>query len=227
MIHLKIQHLMTLAHLLTMGARHNFVSVTTASLGKYINKSQQAASKHLSELEKYKFIERVIKNRHTYVKITEDGYHEIKALSNLLNNSTKSLLSFVELKGFLVSGMGEGAYYMSLRGYTDQFKSRIGYVPFPGTLNVKLNEIIYVDAIKRLCKSKCIIIDGFSDGMRTYGWVKCFKAMLNKSIDCHLIFLERTHHDDSIIEIISQNHLREVAKISNSSKVTIKINIAN
>ncbi len=227
MINLKIQHLMTLTHLLTMGARYNFVSITTTSLGKNINKSQQAASKHLSELEKHKFIERIIKNRHTYVKITDEGYREIKILSDLLQDGMKSILSFIELKGFLVSGMGEGAYYMSLPGYTDQFKSKIGYIPFPGTLNVKLNEIIYVDAIKRLCKSNCIIINGFSDGVRTYGWVKCFKAILNKSIDCHLIFLERTHHDNSIIEIISQNYLREVAKISNRSEIVIKINLSD
>jgi len=68
-------------------------------------------------------------------------------------------------------------------------------------------------------------IDGYSDGKRTYGWVKCFKAKLNSSFDCELIRLERSHHDTSIIELISKNNLRKTAKLSDGSKVTITIPI--
>jgi riboflavin kinase len=56
---LKVQHIITLAELLAKGARHNFVTITTSSLGKSINKSQQAASKHLLELERDGYIERI------------------------------------------------------------------------------------------------------------------------------------------------------------------------
>ncbi|MEM3143876.1 MAG: riboflavin kinase, partial [Candidatus Nitrosotenuis sp.] len=56
MSELKIQHLITLTELLSKGARNNFVSITTSSLGKNIRKSQQAASKHLLELEQGGFI---------------------------------------------------------------------------------------------------------------------------------------------------------------------------
>ena len=56
---LKIQHLLTLTQLLSKGAKHNFVPITTSSLGKSMNKSQQTASKHLLELEQDGFIERV------------------------------------------------------------------------------------------------------------------------------------------------------------------------
>jgi len=44
----------------------------------------------------------------------------------------------------------------------------------------------------------------------TYGWVKCFHVMLNNSIKCELIRLERTHHDNSVIELISKNNLRKL-----------------
>ena len=70
-----------------------------------------------------------------------------------------------------------------------------------------------------------IHIDGYSDGKRTYGWVKCFKAKLNSTIDCQLIRLERSNHDTSIIELISKNSLRKIAKLSDNSKVTITIPI--
>ena len=70
---LKIQHILTLSHLLSKGARYNFIQITTSSLAKNIKKSQQSASKHLLELETNGFIERVIHGRKVSVKITQDG----------------------------------------------------------------------------------------------------------------------------------------------------------
>ena len=225
MSELKIQHILTLTHLLSKGAKHNFVTITTSSLGKSINKSQQAASKHLLELEENNFIERIISGRQISVKITEKGYIELVKLSTELQKSLSSLPSEVFLKGTLVSGMGEGAYYMSLHGYTKQFKSKIGYVPFPGTLNVKLGKKEYTEALRQFEGMDGTLIKGYSDGKRTYGWVKCFKARLNSSFDCQLIRLERTHHDTSIIELISKTNLRKTAKLSDGSKVSIIITI--
>ena len=225
MTELKIQHILTLTYLLSKGAKHNFVTTTTSSLGKSIKKSQQAASKHLLELENSNFIERIISGRKISVKITPKGYSEMVKLSQALQKSLTSSSSNVLLKGTLVSGMGEGAYYMSLKGYTKQFKSKIGYVPFPGTFNVKLGKKEYTEAIRQFEGMEGIHIDGYSDGKRTYGWVKCFRAKLNSSFDCELIRLERTHHDTSTIELIAKNNLRKTAKLSDGSKLTITIPI--
>jgi riboflavin kinase len=225
MAELKVQHIITLTKLIAKGAKNNFIPITTESLGKSIKKSQQAASKHLVELEKDGFIERIMNGRKVSVKITPKGYSEMVKLSYLLKSSLDSFPSFVELEGILVSGMGEGAYYMSLKGYTKQFKSKLGYVPFPGTLNVKLQEKKYIDAMQQFTTLDGILIDGFSDNKRTYGWVKCFQATLNDKIDCQLIILERSHHDASIIELISKVCIRKAAKLNDGSKLTIKIPI--
>ncbi len=223
MTELKIQHLLTLSYLLSKGAKYNFVTITTSSLGKNIHKSQQAASKHLLELEQNKFINRIISGRNLSVKITGKGFSEMVKLSSILQKSLDSSPSSVDLKGTLVSGMGEGAYYMGLKGYKKQFISKIGYVPFPGTLNVRLDKKIHQESIKQFETLDGIKIKSFSDGKRTYGWVKCFPAKLNNSINCQLIILERTHHDDSVIELISKTSLRKNAKLKDGSKVSIKI----
>ena len=225
MTELKIQHILTLTHLLSKGAKYNYVTITTSSLGRNIKKSQQAASKHLLELENKNFIERIISGRKISVKITPKGYSELVKLSNVLQKNLTSSPSHVLLKGTLVSGLGEGAYYMSLEGYSKQFKTKIGYIPFPGTFNVKLGKKEYTEAISQFEEMEGIHIDGYSDGKRTYGWVKCFKAKLNSTIDCQLIRLERSNHDTSIIELISKNSLRKTAKLSDKSKVTITIPI--
>ena len=221
---LKIQHILTLAELLSKGARYNFVQITTSTLGKSIKKSQQAASKHILDLETDGFIERVMTGRHVSVKITQKGYSELVKLHSILGSTLGSSPSQLELNGSVISGLGEGAYYMGLNGYTKQFKVKIGYIPFPGTLNVKLNQLQTTQIIQQLDDLASVIIEPFSDGKRTYGWVKCFHAMLNDSIKCELIRLERTHHDSSVIELISKSNLRKIANLKTGSKVTVKIN---
>ena len=203
----------------------NYVSVTTSSLGKSIKKSQQAVSKHLLELDKNQFIKRIISGRNISVKITPKGYTEMVKLSSILQKSLDSSPSHVELKGTLVSGLGEGAYYMGLKGYTKQFQTKIGYIPYPGTLNVRLDQKIHQEAMQQFETLNGIKIKSFSDGKRTFGWVKCFAAKLDNSTNCELIILERTHHDDSIIELISKSCLRKTAKLKDGSKVSIKIPI--
>ena len=223
MTDLKIQHILTLAQLLSKGARYNFVHITTTELGKSIKKSQQSASKHILELENGGFIDRLMTGRQLSVKITQKGYSELVKLHSVLGSSLDLSPSHIELNGSVISGLGEGAYYMSLKGYTKQFKVKIGYAPFPGTLNIKLNQLQATQIIQQLDEIDNMIIDPFSDGKRTYGWVKCFHAILNNSINCELIRLERTHHDNSVIELISKNNLRKTAGLKTGSKVTVKI----
>jgi riboflavin kinase len=139
-----------------------------------------------------------------------------------LKSSLESIPSYLEFNGTISSGMGEGAYYMSMKGYTKQFKTKLGYIPFPGTLNVKLKDKESIEAKRSLDAYPAILVDGFSDDKRTYGWVKCYPAKIN-NIDAALILLERTHHDDSIIELISKTNIKKAIKLSTGSKISIRV----
>lgn len=223
MTELKIQHLITLTELLSKGARHNYVPITTSNLGKQIHKSQQAASKHLLELEQGGFISRITTGRKVSIKLTQKGYEQISELYSLLKNSLESIPSTIYLDGVLVAGMGEGKYYMSLKGYTKQFAQKIGYVPFPGTLNIKLDKKEQIESLRQLNNLEGTKIDGFSDGKRTYGWVKCFPCKINGKVDAQLILLERTHHDLSTIELISKIDIRKKLGLKDGTPLSIRI----
>lgn len=223
MSELKIQHLITLTELLSMGAKNNFVLITTSSLGKSIHKSQQAASKHLLDLEQNGFIQRIMSGRKISVRLTQKGYDQIADVYNMLKTILESGPSKIIIDGILTAGMGEGAYYMSLKGYTRQFKTKIGYVPFPGTLNVKIDKKEYIESLRQLGNMPGIKIDGFSDGKRTFGWVRCYPCTLNGKIACHVILLERTHHDLSVIELISAVEIRKKTGLKNGVRVRIGI----
>ena len=225
MTDLKTQHLLTLAHILSKGGKHNFVNITTSSLGREIGKSQQSASLHLKELELGGFIERIQSGRKQSIKITNKGFVELSTLHTLLSKLISKSPNSLSIVGTITSGMGEGAYYMSMKGYTKQFKSKLGYIPYPGTLNVQLKEKKFSEAISQLSNYEGVKINSFSDGKRTFGWVKCFKAKINNKIDCELILLERTHHDTTIVEFIAKTNIRKSLKIGNKSNVKIKISI--
>src|SRR5919199_700569 len=144
MLELKLQHILTVIQILMLGGRHNFVEVTTTDLAKAIKRSQQAASKHLLELENVGYIERFRKGQKFWVRITEKGFFEIESLLTMIKSAIDSRPDTIDFEGNVISGMGEGAYYMSLDGYRKQFKDKLGYNPYPGTLTVKLVDQVFM-----------------------------------------------------------------------------------
>ena len=59
--------------------------------------------------------------------------------------------------GKVEPGLGKGQYYISREGYQNQFLQNLGFVPFPGTLNIKL------DLPFKPKEQKAIDIEGFWD----------------------------------------------------------------
>ncbi len=224
---IKLQHILTIVELLSKGARHNFVEITTTELGKSIGRSQQAVSKHLLDLENSGYIERVKKGQKFAVKVTDKGYSEIRGLFSSLRAALESAPAAIDFEGRVVSGMGEGAYYMSLEGYRKQFKEKLGYEPYAGTLNVRLTDQIFMNARRELGKHPSIFISGFSDGTRTYGWVKCYKALINDgAVDsAAVLVLERTHYDDSMLEVIAPASIKNATGIKNGDRIKVQVQL--
>jgi riboflavin kinase, archaea type len=238
-------HFLILINLLSLGAKEIYVEVTSSQISKVIERSQQTASKVLIELEKYNLIERIKNNKVFKVKVTPEGFEAIKELQEMIKSATdNSKRTSPMFQGRIVTGMGEGSYYMSLKGYTKQFKEKLGYEPFPGTLNVRLDDKIYRDAKREIINYPSVYIHGFRGENRTFGWVKCYPAILfpeavkNKEdlknnpyltdskkvgIDSSILLLERTHHDNRLIEVISPVCIKDTGNLKNGDTVTIKL----
>ena len=220
------QHVVILSELLLCGAKNNFVELTTGEIAKKIKRSQQLASKELLDLEFFGYINRNKKSKKYTIKVTEKGYQKVYDLFLFLKTAVESFKHIIDFEGHIITGMGEGAYYMSLKGYKQQFKEKLGYEPYPGTLNIKLNSSLYVEAKKEMLKYPSINIEGFSDQSRTFGWVKCYPAYINDSdsINSSILILERTHYDDSIIEIIAPFSIKELFSLKNGDHIKLKVN---
>jgi riboflavin kinase len=220
------QHVVILSELLLCGAKNNFVELTTGEIAKKIKRSQQLASKELLDLEFFGYIKRNKKSKKYTIKVTEKGYQKVSDLFLFLKTAIESFKHIIDFEGHIITGMGEGAYYMSLKGYKQQFKEKLGYEPYPGTLNIKLNSSSYVEAKKEMLKYPSITIEGFSDQSRTFGWVKCYPAYINDSVNINssILILERTHYDDSIIEIIAPFSIKEQFSLKNGDFIKLKVN---
>ena len=229
MSNITFQHIVILSELLLCGAKNNFVELTTNEIAKKIKRSQQLASKELLDLEFFGCIKRNKKSKKYTIKVTERGYQQVYDHFLFLKTAVESFKHVIDFEGHIITGMGEGAYYMSLDGYKKQFKEKLGYEPYPGTLNIKLNSMLFVEAKKEMLKYPSINIEGFSDQSRTFGWVKCYPASINdsKNINSSILILERTHYDDSIIEIIAPFSIKEQFSLKNGDYVKLKVNTNN
>ena len=229
MSNITFQHIVILSELLLCGAKNNFVELTTNEIAKKIKRSQQLASKELLDLEFFGYIKRNKKSKKYTIKVTERGYQQVYDHFLFLKTAVESFKHVIDFEGHIITGMGQGAYYMSLDGYKKQFKEKLGYEPYPGTLNIKLNSMLFVEAKKEMLKYPSINIEGFSDQSRTFGWVKCYPASINdsKNINSSILILERTHYDDSIIELIAPFSIKEQFSLKNGDYVKLKVNTNN
>lgn len=213
--------------LLVLGAKDKPVALTTTQLAERLGKSQQLASKHLEEMEKEGLVERIRSGGKTYVKLTKKGVDAGARLHSTLEHVFGEEENRMDLKGYVFSGLGEGAYYVMIKGYRKQFQSKLGFDPYPGTLNLRLHSAIERKIRRDLTQAKGIHIDGFKDGKRTYGGAECFRALLNRNIEAAVLVIERTTHDDSVLEIIAPVNVRERLNLSEGDGVDVSIFLKN
>jgi riboflavin kinase len=131
----------------------------------------------------------------------------------------------IELTGTVADGKGEGKFFVGLDGYAEQFESKLGYTPFPGTLNLHLSP----DSTERreaLDTLEPIHIDGWEDGDRTYGPVTCYVVCFpeNDTVEAaHVLVPERTDHGEDRLEIIAPVKLRDACDLDDGDRFTVTI----
>ena len=211
--------LQTLKELALLGAMRNKIEISSNELARQLQTSQQTASRYLLDLDEGEMITRELGIKKQLIQITdlgaealEDEFSEYKQIFDLPSK--------VVFKGTLISGMGEGKYYTEQSGYVDQFKTKLGFIPYPGTLNV---EIDYVERNKlRLLKNYGgILIHEFTTKNRTFGGVMCFNATINTSKGA--IVMPRRSHYSHIIELISPHYLRKKLHLNDGDVVEIVV----
>ncbi len=214
----------TLFKLAELGASSRTVKVSTEYLAEKTGASQQTASRHLITLEKMGWIKRTVTPEGCLTKITPQGVAKLKKLYSELRLIFESAYPpSITLEGTLFTGLGEGAYYVTKEGYRKQFIEKLGFDPYPGTLNLKLTSEYDIKSLSELETYPAVTLEGFEDESRTYGAVRCYPAIINNKEKGAVINALRTHYGESVIEIVSPTCLRSRLKLKDGHKVKVEI----
>ena len=202
------------------------VKVSCSVLGERLEASSQTASRRLQRLESAGLVDREVVSDGQWVSITTDGKRRLRGEYADYRRIFEGGVG-VALEGTVTSGMGEGRHYIALPGYMEQFRERLNYEPFHGTLNVDLTEES-VRARAGLDSVEGVWIDGWEGDERTYGPATCYRASVETadgdSFDpCHVIVPERTHHDEQQLEVIAPVKLRSELTLADDDSVTVRI----
>jgi riboflavin kinase len=209
------------------GTRHP-IHISSTNLSQNLGVSQQSASRYLIELVDRGYLERRLAQGGQVITVLKKG------ISVLRNEFSEYSLIFgtqkeIEMKGALETGLGEGGYYISKKGYMDQFQKKLNWKPYEGTFNLRLNndEVPKIEAMKA---AEGILIEGFEQEGRTFGKAWVFKCSLKngKKIvnECAIISPKRTHYR-RVVEVISPIFLRDELNAKDGDIFTIKVDLGD
>ncbi len=212
-----------LLNLAKLGALRREVFISTRKLAEALGISRQSAHRKIKELEERRLIIRRLTARGQYIKITYRGEERLRSLRHELDVLLGEV-SVLSLEGRVFTGIGEGAYYVSHPLYEEQFAKKLGFKPYPGTLNIRLTPESMKNR-KKLESMKGIQIEGFVNKDRSYGSVKCFKALINGSVEGGVLLIERTHYGPDVVEIIAPVNLRERLRLKDGDLVRVEVTL--
>jgi len=197
------------------------IFVSTQSIGEMLSISQQTASRRLKSLEAADLITRTLSADGQHVTVTKAGEEalrrEYQEYCRIFADGDNAYL----LSGAVVSGLGEGKYYMSLQPYKEQFSSALGFEPYPGTLNIKLAPSS-LTVRKKIDALDWTRIRGFSTDGRTFGDARCIPCRIG-TIRCGIVVPGRTHYPDDLIEVIAPIALRRKLGVEDNDSIIVEV----
>ena len=202
------------------GAHRGQVELSLSRLSRSLNSSRQTAARRLSDLERRGFITRTHLPSGQAVHMTPAGLASLKTthaeLGKILGDASKP----IKMSGTVSTGLGEGSYYMKQGNYREKFKKELGFLPYPGTFDVKLDEKSFT-AKEMLAQISGREIKEFKDSGRTFGSVKFFPAKLGK-VKCAAILPARSHHKD-MLELIAEKNVRMALELKDGDEVEVEV----
>jgi CTP-dependent riboflavin kinase len=128
-------------------------------------------------------------------------------------------LANICLKGKVYTGKGEGKKFVTLPWVEHQIKEKLGFVPFAGTLNIRLNREGLANK-KMLTESSRIEITpekGYCKGV-------LIKAKIT-GLDCAVIIPLVEGYPPDVVEVISPVFLRQRLNLADGCETAVMVSL--
>jgi riboflavin kinase len=128
------------------------------------------------------------------------------------------------ISGKIVSGVKQGAFFTQLDWFQKQCLQKLGYKPYPGTLNIEISaeDIPIVEALEQNAKIEFIPPDStFCSGKAHPVEVEGMPAAIVMPTK------EVRVHGNNIIEVISDLGLKDALKVDDGDTVRLTISVSN
>lgn len=125
--------------------------------------------------------------------------------------------------GEIVSGKGEGRHFVELTWVKDQITSKVGFVPYPGTFNVKIADDAGKEAVKKMRRSIAKAITIIPPGGRGCSG-SCFVAKIADAINAAVIVPSEGGYMD-ILELVAPVLVKDALGLSDGNTVRVQVYI--
>ncbi|OYT29919.1 MAG: hypothetical protein B6U94_07325, partial [Thermofilum sp. ex4484_79] len=220
----KHNKLALLLELLRFGCIKSPRKIRKVDVASNLGISAWTLNRWIAQCIKDGLIEEISDGQNKFYRIKEKGLLMLLNVRNELSKYFSDYLTIL-IKGVVITGLGEGKYYMSIREYREGFRKALGFYPYPGTLNLKLDEEAILKK-KILEQGNGIIIQGFQKSGRSFCKVKCYKALIMRDEIREyggVLLIEKTKHPENILEVIAPCYLREKMFLEDGDIVEVLI----
>jgi riboflavin kinase len=123
------------------------------------------------------------------------------------------------LAGVVTSGLGQGAYFMSLAWVQDGVRRLIGFTPYPGTLNVQLDADM-IGIWQRTRDSHSIVL---APPPSEPCGARVVPVLLAPDIEAAVIVPDVTRYGEDLLELIAAVHVRSRLGLHDHDSVTLRL----
>ncbi len=121
------------------------------------------------------------------------------------------------LKGKVVSGKREAADFTQLAWVREQFKKAFGFEPYPGTLNLQLEDQEDLSIWSKLRQEPGVLLQPESDHCAGH----CYPLSVEGQISAAAVFPMVPSYPEDVVEVLSPVALRERLGLSDGMTVTV------
>ncbi len=128
----------------------------------------------------------------------------------------------ITVQGTISSGFGEAKYFTQLDWVVEEFSNKLGFLPYPGTLNVDITENEWKGLVRWFGRNCGVTIAPMDKACCS---AVCFRAQINDSIGGAVIMPEITRHPAGKLETVAPVNIKDTLKLADGDVVTLTLKI--